>query len=601
MRIAIALLALLPFLSLHLDAPCAEEIEQTGENPALVPIPSNETRGRAAGWGEGRTWRDQHDEINDAVKGEEPIDLVLLGDSITQSWGGARRTVWGPGSAARKEYFGPYRHANFGISGDRTEHLLWRIDHGNFDQIAPRVIVLMIGTNNLSVGHTPEQVAEGIGAVIARLKDKTPRSHVVLVGVLPRGKTGDDPMRKKVCALNALIEPLSENDGVTLTDMSHLFLSDDGTARAELYGGDYLHLRPAGYAAWAAALAPVVDSLLDDLNPAVAPLPAATRLSLDDKTPRAHILVDPDWYTWGGSVIEGEEGDFHLFYSRWPKKYGFLAWLTHSEVAHAVASRVEGPYRYVETALECRGPDGWDSVTSHNPKIKKFGDRFYIYFCATRGPYSEEDLIETARVGYSHANWKVLRNNQRTGVAAADSLSGPWRRSAGPIVQPAGPITTITVNPAVTRGPDGLFYMIVKGDKPQEKRFIRNQALALAERPTGPFEIQPDPVVDTFDSEDCSIWYDRAHRRFYAVYHARKQIGLLTSADGRTWRAARHHPIMTKEIVFDDGSVFKPDRLERPFVFTDREGQAQMLFLAARSGNESVNLALPITLTAESN
>gem|GEM_PF-866889 len=566
----------------------------TDDNPAVKPIASGETRGAAAGWGAGRTWHDQHSDINDAVLDKEPIDLVLLGDSITQSWGGPKRSVWGPGAAAREEFFGSYRHANFGISGDRTEHLLWRIDHGNFDKIAPRVIVVMIGTNNLSVGHSPEQIAAGIGAVIDRLNAKTPRSQIVLVGVLPRGKTADDPFRKKVRALNALLGPFSENDRVTFADMSDLFLEEDRTARADLFGGDFLHLRAAGYSAWAAALGPIVDSLLDDLEPTVGLLPAAARQSLDDKTARAHVLVDPEWYTWGGSVIESDEGDFHLFYSRWPKKYGFLAWLTHSEVAHAVAARVEGPYRYVETALQCRGPNGWDAVTAHNPKIKKFDGRYYIYFCATRGAFSEEELIETARVGYTHANWKVLRNNQRTGVAVAGSLNGPWIRSDQPIVEPAGPITTITVNPAVARGADGLFYMIVKGDKPHETRFIRNQALAIGELPAGPFEIQPDPVIDSFDSEDCSIWYDPKRRRFYAVYHAHTHIGLLTSADGRSWRAARHHPIMTKQIGFDDSSIFKPDRLERPFVYTDRHGRAQMLFLAARSGNESLNFAVPI-------
>ncbi len=595
MKVIIALAALLVLLPLDPGLACEEEVSQTGRNPAVIPIASAETRGGAAGWGEGKTWLDQHNDINNTAGENEPIDLVLLGDSITQSWGGPGRSVWGPGSAAREKFFGRYRHANFGISGDRTEHLLWRIDHGNFDGIAPRVIVLMIGTNNLSAGHTPEQVAEGIVAVLGRLRAKTPRSEIVLVGVLPRGRTADDPFRKKVDALNRLLTPLSEEERVSFEEMSPVFLREDRTAREDLFGGDFLHLRQAGYAAWAEALAPVVASLLDDLDPRVAPLPAAARLSLADKKPRAHILVDPEWYTWGGSVIEGDDGLFHLFYSRWPKEYGFLAWLTHSEVAHAVASRIEGPYRYVETALGCRGNDGWDAVTAHNPKIKKYGDRFYIYFCATRGDFSEEELIETARAGYGHPNWKVLRNNQRTGVAVAESPGGPWKRSSGPIVEPAGPITTITVNPAVCEGPDGLFYMIVKGDKPREKRFIRNQALAVARTPEGPFEIQPGPVIDSFDSEDCSIWYDKTRHRFYAVYHAHTEIGLITSPDGRTWRAARHHPIMAKEVQFDDESVFKPDRLERPFVYTDEAGRARMLFVAARKGDESVNLAIPIT------
>jgi hypothetical protein len=326
----------------------------------------------------------------------------------------------------------------------------------------------------------------------------------------------------------------------------------------------------------------------------VEPIPASSRRTLKDHEPRAHILADPDWFTWGCSVIQGNDGKYHMFYARWPKKHRLTAWLTHSEIAHAVASRPEGPYRYLETAIQARGEGHWDEVTAHNPKIKFFEGKYYLYYISTRGETGEKEKAEIAQIGYGHSKWRKLRENQRTGVAVADSLNGPWERLKKPIVEPAGVITTLTVNPAVCRGPDGTYFMIVKGDKPNEKRFIRNQALATAKAPIGPFTIQPKPVIDYLDTEDVSMWFDTSRERFFAVFHAHRFIGLITSKNGFTWEKAEPFELMAKGIRFDDGTKWLPQRMERPFLLTDEKGRPRFLYVACKKENESVNICMAV-------
>ncbi len=328
-------------------------------------------------------------------------------------------------------------------------------------------------------------------------------------------------------------------------------------------------------------------------------LPAESRKSFQDDQASRHVFVDKDWFNWGASVIKGQDGKYHMFYARWPKKLKFTAWLTHSEVAHAVSDHPEGPYHYVETVIKARGPGYWDQVTAHNPKIKYFDGKYYLYYISAKGSYSQEELVEIAATGYSHKEWMTLRNSQRTGVAVADKLSGPWKRLDKPIVEPAGPITKLTVNPAITRGPDGTYFMIVKGDKPGSRQ--RNQALATAKSPTGPFEIYPKPVIDSFDTEDASMWYDKRQQRFYAVFHAHTHIGIITSKDGYNWGKADPYTMSPKQVQFDNGETLKLQRMERPFVMLDDDGKPAMLFVSARQGNTSMNLQLPLAWPAEKN
>lgn len=311
-----------------------------------------------------------------------------------------------------------------------------------------------------------------------------------------------------------------------------------------------------------------------------------------------NIFRTPDYYNWGGSIIKSEDGKYHLFYSRWPKATKFTGWLVYSEVAHAVSDSPAGPWTYVETALQGRGKGNWDAITAHNPKIKKFGDYYYLYYISTNlgvnQEYTEEDLMEIAQTGYSHPNWKILRPNQRTGVAKSKSLNGPWLRQDETLIEPAGPITTLTVNPAITQGRDGKYYLIVKGDKPNETRFIRNQAMAIGDHPDGPFSILPKAVIDDLDTEDMSLWYDQELDYYYAVFHAHGFIGMMSSEDGINWDKAENYRLMPKEIHKKDGSLLQPDRLERPFVYYE-DGEIKVLGLAGKLGDESFVVTIPLS------
>lgn len=345
------------------------------------------------------------------------------------------------------------------------------------------------------------------------------------------------------------------------------------------------------------------DAGPDTLRLKVEPLPAASKASLTDMRSRAHITADPDWYTWCPSVHRDAEGRYHMFHTRWPMDIGFYSWLTHSEIVHAVADRPEGPYAEVAVAIPAVGEGRGDWFNAHNSKIKKFGDNYYLYFIQTRGDSFAEDgeakRVQMAKTGYGHPLWKQeARPNQRTFVAASRSLDGPWKISKKPIIEPAKTITTLTVNPAVCQRPDGTCLMIIKGDKPGGGG-ARNQALATAPNPWGPWSIRDKPVIDNLDTEDVSMWYDPARKRFYAVFHAHTFIGMMTSEDGINWGKAAHYKLKEKGIPFDDGTIWRPERMERPFVLTDQHGQPEMLFVACKKGNMSVNIALPLSTVKE--
>lgn len=313
----------------------------------------------------------------------------------------------------------------------------------------------------------------------------------------------------------------------------------------------------------------------------------------------ANIFKTEDYFNWGGSILKGPDGKFHLFYSRWSKEHSFFGWLTNSEIAHAVADHPAGPWQYQATALVGAGKGNWDAITAHNPKIKFFDGKYYLYYISTNlgnEDYDGARLAEISKVGYSHPDWKTLRTNQRTGVAVANSLDGPWKRLEHPLIEPSGPITTLTVNPAIDRGADGRYYLIVKGDKPNETRFIRNQAIAVSDSPTGPFEMQEQPVIDYLDTEDVSMWYDAERKQFYGVFHAHTFIGMINSPDGIHWKKATEYALTPKQILLANGDTLLPDRMERPFVYQEH-GMPQVLSVAVKKGNDSYLAFLPVRPT----
>ena len=221
-----------------------------------IPVPSSEDRAAAAGWNSGGTWRDQHRDIV-SIRDPKQVRLVFLGDSITQSWGGPGRAVADPGAEVFEANFARFRAVNFGISGDRTQHVLWRIDQGAFSSVRPKVIVLMIGTNNLG-DDSAEQIAQGIGQIVYRLEEKCPQTKILLLGIFPRGTSPDDPLRKKLRDVNQRIAALHNGRSTIFLDLANQFLNTDRTLNASLFAPDSLHLSRAGYEKWAQAVSPVI-------------------------------------------------------------------------------------------------------------------------------------------------------------------------------------------------------------------------------------------------------------------------------------------------------------------------------------------------------
>ncbi len=211
-------------------------------------------------------WLEHHESFNAIAKtGQAP--LVFLGDSITQGWTGAGKAAWA-------KTWAPLGAVNFGIGGDRTEHVLWRLDNGNFDGIKPKLVVLMIGTNN--TGHqgrpqkelnnavytcTAQDTADGVKAILAKLQAKTPGTKVLLLGIFPRGATNDDPMRKQNEATNAIIAKLADGQRVHFLDIGKSFLQPDGTLTKEIMP-DLLHLSTKGYDLWTSAIQTKVTELM---------------------------------------------------------------------------------------------------------------------------------------------------------------------------------------------------------------------------------------------------------------------------------------------------------------------------------------------------
>ncbi|MEL6898042.1 MAG: sulfatase/phosphatase domain-containing protein, partial [Planctomycetota bacterium] len=216
-------------------------------NSAAIP----QTRGDEAWWAK----RDRAK--REITRTQKDCKVVFLGDSITQAWEGKGKDVW-------NQHYLPHRAVNLGFSGDRTEHLLWRLRKNSLGKIQPRVAVVMIGTNN--TGHkmqSPKQVADGVAVNIEELRQRLPNTKIILHGVFPRGASPDDKMRINNDAINLRIAKLHDGKHVFYLDIGKKFLDEKGTLSRDIMP-DLLHLNAKGYEIWANALDPLLNRLLDE-------------------------------------------------------------------------------------------------------------------------------------------------------------------------------------------------------------------------------------------------------------------------------------------------------------------------------------------------
>jgi lysophospholipase L1-like esterase len=228
-------------------------------NTAILAAPGSECRGAAAGWGEGKDWYSQFEAISQ-IGQARPVELVFLGNSITQGIGGEGRTVYTVAPGLWDSIFGGWEYANFGISGDRTQHVIWRILNGNFDHVKPKVVVLEIGVNNFPV-HDAGQITAGISAILKALKIKAPGAKVLLVGPLPAGKDSSDPLRVKYKQVHQQIKSLGSSSSVHYLNFDRHFIQPDGSLFPGLLAGDGIHLTHQGYKAWGLAMEKEIRNL----------------------------------------------------------------------------------------------------------------------------------------------------------------------------------------------------------------------------------------------------------------------------------------------------------------------------------------------------
>lgn len=324
--------------------------------------------------------------------------------------------------------------------------------------------------------------------------------------------------------------------------------------------------------------------------------------SLVQPVPLSAKFINDSSYIWCGSLVKSHiDQKYHLFYSRWPREYGMNAWVTSSEVAHAVSDSPFGPFEHKDVTLPHRGLDYWDGMYSHNPTVHFFDGKYYLYYVGNFG----DGKITSPQLNWSH------RNNQRIGVAIADDPNGPWQRFDKPLLDISSDTTAfdaqMVANPSMTKMADGRFLMVYKAvgrQRPQPFGGPVVHLTAISDSPAGPFVKQNKPIftVDDVDfpAEDPFVWYQ--DDCYYAIVKdmngsftdAGRSLVLFYSTDGLDWKLAKNPLVSDLNIKMVDGTVQKLEALERPqLVFEDGKIIALLCAVNETLGH-SYNIQIPL-------
>jgi len=310
-------------------------------------------------------------------------------------------------------------------------------------------------------------------------------------------------------------------------------------------------------------------------------------------------------------MVKGHDNKYHLFYSRWPKKLGFLAWATHSEIAHAVANEPNGPYNFVNVVLKPRGNKFWDGMTTHNPTVMYKKGKYYLYYMGNTA---------TAKLNYPISTrdtaWWDHRNHQRIGVATSSKPDGKWKRYDKPILDIGNKVNAydglMVSNPAVTFGPNNKVVMLYKQVEKNEtiKGGKVRFGVAFAESPIGPFKKEEQPVFEMKSAdkewmiaEDPYLWYQ--DNTYFAIIRdvvgkftgQEGSLALLTSKDAKDWKPAKNPLVLGKTFTWENGKSSET-KLERPQLYLEN-GIPKFLFGAVDDNTEgfrknSFNIRIPL-------
>ena len=304
--------------------------------------------------------------------------------------------------------------------------------------------------------------------------------------------------------------------------------------------------------------------------------------------PLGRILETEDMYVWGASPVYGDDGKVHLFYSRWPKKYGMGGWIHKSTIAHAIADSPEEDFKYVSTVFEPRGGEWWDATTCHNPHIKKIDGKYCLFYMG-------------------NSNGKT--NTKRIGLAISDAPYGPWKRPDTFLLDvshdPKAWDDHCTTNPSFVKHPNGEYWLYYKSWNTHEYehytdphiRGNRKYGLAIAKNLEGPYvKYEENHIIDYSDkggniqAEDGFFWYQGG--KFNALLRDmgffNHQYGLyLQSEDGINWSAPKISYYNVAHYMDQPPKpkhLSKYGRFERPQLLINDMGEPTHLFVTTQGG-----------------
>ncbi len=302
-----------------------------------------------------------------------------------------------------------------------------------------------------------------------------------------------------------------------------------------------------------------------------------------------------DYWVWGSSVIKGNDGKYHMFADRWAKDLGFGAWVTNSEVVHAIADVPEGPYTFEDVALPARGAEYFDGLVTHNPRVILFQGMYYLYYFGTTYdfpvPTPGSEPVERA---FGRA-WM----NKRIGVASSRSLYGPWQRMDQPVIEPRPGHwdATITTNPSPVINPETGKILLMYKSSPVDWNPPLLLGVAEASHPQGPYQRLTDGPIFRFDTEDNKdndvedpfVWWAGNHfelimkDRFGHVCGEEGGGVHASSPDGINWKLSDPVKAYSRKILWDNGKTTTQANFERPFLLFEN-GRPTHLFAATGTG-----------------
>lgn len=329
--------------------------------------------------------------------------------------------------------------------------------------------------------------------------------------------------------------------------------------------------------------------------------------------PAAPAFESEGYWVWGSSMVQGDDGRYHLFVSRFPRSLPFHpGWMVASEIVHAVADTPEGPYRFSEVALPPRGAQYWDGRSTHNPRIVRHGGKYYLFYMGSTHPFEQPDSSQLTL----ESKWCIVgRANKRIGVAVADSPYGPWARSESPALdtKPGTFYSLLTSNPSPVVHADGSVVMIFKGRSYVGDDSYSDMALGAASAPfiTGPYSVlnAEAPILEQngrCEAEDPFLWHDADGYHIIFKDHVAQFTGekgggaMAHSDDGIRWTTDNDPKAYSLTVEWADGTVRRQGQLERPFIYFE-SGQPKYAFFATMDGpggfenaTRSWNMVIPI-------